>query len=256
MASRSTSASRSARCRRASVVGFVDVPGHVRFVKNMLAGVGAVDVALLVVAANEGWMPQTEEHVQILELLGIAHGVVALTKADLVDDETLELAAARDRTTGSTGRSSSSTPPTGRGVDEVATALDDVLRRRTGTARRQPAATLGRSVFAAKGSRHRRDGHADRRLDRSRRRRRWSNPAAAAHACGGSSRTTSGSTASTGHARRVQPRWCRPRRSRRGDAVVRAEQWAVVSVVDVALRAVPGHELAQARPRRRARRLG
>ncbi len=50
------------------VVGFVDVPGHVRFVKNMLAGVGAVDVALLVVAANEGWMPQTEEHVQILDL--------------------------------------------------------------------------------------------------------------------------------------------------------------------------------------------
>src|SRR5256886_12452796 len=48
------------------VVGFVDVPGHVRFVKNMLAGVGAVDVALLVVAANEGWMPQTEEHTQIL----------------------------------------------------------------------------------------------------------------------------------------------------------------------------------------------
>ena len=73
-------------------VGFVDVPGHVRFVKNMLAGVGAVDVALLVVAANEGWMPQTEEHLRILELLDVRHGVVALTKADLVDAETLELA--------------------------------------------------------------------------------------------------------------------------------------------------------------------
>src|SRR3981081_3806758 len=70
-------------------IGFVDVPGHVRFVKNMLAGVGAVDVALLVVAANEGWMPQTEEHAPILDLLGARPGVVALTKASLVDDERL-----------------------------------------------------------------------------------------------------------------------------------------------------------------------
>ena len=97
------------------MVGFVDVPGHVRFVKNMLAGVGAVDVAMLVVAANEGWMPQTEEHVAILDLLGIRHGVVALTKADVVDDETLELRAARAEPSASTprrcrpGRSSSST---------------------------------------------------------------------------------------------------------------------------------------------------
>ena len=73
-------------------VGFVDVPGHVRFVKNMLAGAGAVDVALLVVAADEGWMPQTEEHVQILDLLDVRHGLVALTKADLVDDETTTIA--------------------------------------------------------------------------------------------------------------------------------------------------------------------
>jgi selenocysteine-specific elongation factor len=73
------------------VVGFVDVPGHVRFVKNMLAGVGAVDVALLVVAANEGWMPQTEEHMHILDLLDVRHGMVALTKAALVDDDTLDI---------------------------------------------------------------------------------------------------------------------------------------------------------------------
>src|SRR5437773_7402706 len=73
------------------VVGFVDVPGHVRFVKNMLAGVGAVDVAVLVVAANEGWMPQTEEHMQILDLLDVRHGLVALTKAALVDDDTLDV---------------------------------------------------------------------------------------------------------------------------------------------------------------------
>jgi selenocysteine-specific elongation factor len=73
------------------VVGFVDVPGHVRFVKNMLAGAGAVDVALLVVAANEGWMPQTEEHMHILELLDVRHGMVALTKAALVDADTLDI---------------------------------------------------------------------------------------------------------------------------------------------------------------------
>ena len=66
-------------------VGFVDVPGHERFIKNMLAGVGALDVALLVVAADEGWMPQTEEHFSVLDLLEINHGVIALSRIDLVD---------------------------------------------------------------------------------------------------------------------------------------------------------------------------
>ena len=73
-------------------VGFVDVPGHTRFIKNMLAGVGAVDVAMLVVAANEGWKPQSEEHLRILDLLGVRHGIVVVTKSTLVDDETLEIA--------------------------------------------------------------------------------------------------------------------------------------------------------------------
>ena len=77
--------------RASSAVGFVDVPGHERFVKNMLAGVGAVDVAMFVVAAGEGWKPQSEEHFRILELLGVRHGVVAITKADTVDAELLEL---------------------------------------------------------------------------------------------------------------------------------------------------------------------
>ena len=67
-------------------VGIVDVPGHEDFVKNMVAGVGAADVALLVVAANEGWMPQTEEHLQIVEYLGARSGVIVLSKADLVPD--------------------------------------------------------------------------------------------------------------------------------------------------------------------------
>ncbi|MCA1646753.1 MAG: selenocysteine-specific translation elongation factor [Chloroflexi bacterium] len=75
-------------------VSIVDVPGHERFIHNMLAGVGGIDIALLVVAADEGVMPQTREHVAILDLLGIANGVVALTKRDLVDEEWLELVQA------------------------------------------------------------------------------------------------------------------------------------------------------------------
>jgi selenocysteine-specific elongation factor len=72
-------------------VSIVDVPGHESFIKNMLAGVGGIDAALLVVAADEGVMPQTREHLAILDLLGVRNGVVALTKADLVDEEWLEL---------------------------------------------------------------------------------------------------------------------------------------------------------------------
>lgn len=73
-------------------VSFVDVPGHVRFLRNMLAGVGGVDACLFVVAATEGWKPQSEEHLRILELLGLRHGVIAMTKRDLVDDEWVEIA--------------------------------------------------------------------------------------------------------------------------------------------------------------------
>src|ERR1700730_18323622 len=75
-------------------VSIADVPGHERFIKNMLAGVGGIDLALLVVAADEGVMPQTREHVAILDLLGIRRGVVAVTKSDLVDQEWLSLVTA------------------------------------------------------------------------------------------------------------------------------------------------------------------
>ena len=73
-------------------VGFVDVPGHERFIKNMLAGVGTIDCALLVIAADSGWMPQTEEHAAVLDLLDTRIGVVALTRIDLVDEDTIEIA--------------------------------------------------------------------------------------------------------------------------------------------------------------------
>jgi selenocysteine-specific elongation factor len=74
-----------------SEVGIVDVPGHERFVKNMVAGVGGIDAVVFVVAADDGWMPQSEEHLQILDMLKIQTGIVAITKIDLVDPEWLEL---------------------------------------------------------------------------------------------------------------------------------------------------------------------
>lgn len=73
-------------------LSFIDVPGHIRFLRNMLSGVGAVDGCLFVVSAVEGWKPQSEEHLRILNLLGLTRGVVALTKIDQVDDDLFELA--------------------------------------------------------------------------------------------------------------------------------------------------------------------
>lgn len=72
-------------------VGFVDVPGHERFVKNMLAGVHGIDAVALIIAADEGVMPQTREHFDICRLLGVAHGLIVITKTDLVEEEMLSL---------------------------------------------------------------------------------------------------------------------------------------------------------------------
>ncbi len=72
-------------------IGFVDVPGHERFIKNMLAGVGGIDAVILVVAADESVMPQTREHLEICELLNVSAGIVAISKIDLVEPELLEL---------------------------------------------------------------------------------------------------------------------------------------------------------------------
>ncbi|MDP2960039.1 MAG: selenocysteine-specific translation elongation factor, partial [candidate division Zixibacteria bacterium] len=72
-------------------LGIVDVPGHERFVKNMIAGVGGIDAALLIIAADDGWMPQTQEHLEILELLGVKEGIVVINKIDLVKEDWLNL---------------------------------------------------------------------------------------------------------------------------------------------------------------------
>ncbi len=79
---------------RGTEVSFVDVPGHERYLKNMLAGIEAIDVALFVVAADEGWKPQSEEHLAVLDLLDVDRAVVALTKTDTVDTDLVELASA------------------------------------------------------------------------------------------------------------------------------------------------------------------
>lgn len=73
-------------------MAIIDVPGHIRFLKNMLAGVGAVDASLFVVAATEGWKPQSEEHLRILQLMGANHGLIAMTKVGIADDDLIELA--------------------------------------------------------------------------------------------------------------------------------------------------------------------
>lgn len=114
-------------------VGIVDVPGHIDFIKNMLAGVGGVDAALLVVAADEGVMPQTEEHLAILDLLEVSRGVVALTKIDLVDEtEWLELVQEEiQETLAKTSLADSPIVPvsaqTGEGIPALLETLEAVL---------------------------------------------------------------------------------------------------------------------------------
>jgi selenocysteine-specific elongation factor len=114
-------------------LGIVDVPGHERFVKNMLAGAGGIDLVLLVIAADEGVMPQTTEHLNIVELLGVSRGVIAITKSDLVDEEWIDLVKS------DVGKLIGSTPlgnapvvtvssRTGEGMEDLKVALSDVAR--------------------------------------------------------------------------------------------------------------------------------
>jgi selenocysteine-specific elongation factor len=111
-------------------LGIVDVPGHEDFVKNMVAGVGSIDLALLVVAADDGWMPQTEEHLQILTYLGVSRAVVALTKIDLAENENRAQAGIREKLQ-NTPFANAPIIPTSvinrRGLHELKTALANVL---------------------------------------------------------------------------------------------------------------------------------
>ncbi len=113
-------------------VSIVDVPGHERFIKNMLAGIGGIDAALLIIAADEGVMPQTLEHLHILDLLEVEHGIVVLTKIDMVDDEWLGLMQeeVRDRLAGTVFADAPIVPVSARhrrGLDDLSNTLDQML---------------------------------------------------------------------------------------------------------------------------------
>src|SRR5581483_4201886 len=126
-------------------IGIVDVPGHARFVRNMLAGVHGLDAVVLVVAADEGVRPQTREHLEIIDLLEVTRGVVALTKVDLVDGEWIEMvsaevAAALEDTSLRGARIVPVSAVARTGLDDLVLALDEVLvdgegRRDAGRAR-------------------------------------------------------------------------------------------------------------------------
>ncbi len=138
-------------------VGFVDVPGHERFVRTMLAGVGPVRLVLFVVAADEGWKPQSEEHLAIVDLLGVDGAVVAVTKRDLVDD-----ARVRDVTTGIVARLRGTalerapvlacSAATGEGIDELVAALDEIVNAAPEPERDRRARLFVDRVFAVAGA--------------------------------------------------------------------------------------------------------
>jgi len=128
-------------------VGIVDVPGHERFVRNMLAGVGGIDLALLIVAANEGIMPQTREHLAIVDLLEIGRGIVVITKKDLVDEELLTLVRMEAEELVSTTALSGApavavSALTGEGLPELVAAIDELLNAT------EPRRDLGRPRLA------------------------------------------------------------------------------------------------------------
>src|SRR4051812_18664784 len=132
-------------------VSVVDVPGHERFVRTMVAGATGIDLFLLVIDAAEGARPQTFEHLAILRLLGIGAGVVAVTKADAVDDETLELALEEAHELVPEAEAVAVSAKTGAGLDELRAALS----RAADAARHAPATSATRlwvdRVFTLRG---------------------------------------------------------------------------------------------------------
>jgi selenocysteine-specific elongation factor len=136
--------------------GIVDVPGHERFVKNMLAGVGGIDLVLIVIAADEGVMPQTREHLAIVRLLGIPRGIVVLTKRDLVEPAWAEMVA-RDARALLAGTALAEAPVvefsavTGEGTSELLAALDRQLASLANRPLDEPARLPVDRVFTVEG---------------------------------------------------------------------------------------------------------
>ena len=114
-------------------IGVIDVPGHERFVRNMVAGATGINVAVLVVAADDGVMPQTREHLEIMDLLGIPTGLIALTKIDIVDEDLVELAKLDiEESVAGTFLEGAPVIPvsseTGEGIEELRQAILDTCR--------------------------------------------------------------------------------------------------------------------------------
>ena len=149
-------------------LSLVDVPGHERFVRTMVAGATGIDLFLLVIDAAEGARPQTHEHLAILRLLGVERGVVAVTKADAVDAETVELAVAEAHELAPAVEVVAVSAKTGAGLDELRAAL---ARAAVQTERDDaPTRLYVDRVFTLRGNRDRRDRHALVRANRRRRR--------------------------------------------------------------------------------------
>lgn len=137
-----------------NVVAFVDVPGHERFVPNMLAGVGPVPAALLVVAADEGWMPQSAEHLAALDALGVSHGLLVVTRCDLadpgpaIDEARVQLASTSLARVEAVAVSAAS----GAGVDALRLALDRMTAGLPGSDHSAPVRLWVDRVFSVRGA--------------------------------------------------------------------------------------------------------
>jgi selenocysteine-specific elongation factor len=132
-------------------LSIIDVPGHERFVRTMVAGASGIDLFLLVIDAGEGARPQTHEHLAILRLLGIEHGVVALTKSDAVDEETLELARVEAEELVPGAPVVATSARTGAGLDELRAALAEVAARVGRPAADEPARLHVDRAFTLRG---------------------------------------------------------------------------------------------------------
>lgn len=136
--------------------GIVDVPGHERLIKNMLAGATGIDVVLMVVAADEGFMPQTQEHLEILQLLGIKRGIVVLTKCDLVDQDWLQVVKAdtAERVAGTfleDAPVSCVSASTGQGIEELKVLIGKMVEQVGDSRKLLPARLPVDRVFSVKG---------------------------------------------------------------------------------------------------------
>src|SRR5438034_1480411 len=132
-------------------LSLVDVPGHERFVRTMIAGATGIDLFLLVIDAAEGARPQTYEHLAVLRLLGVEHGVVAVTKADAVDEETLELALEEARELVPLAEVVPVSAKTGAGLDELRAAIGRVAEGVEGARRDRPTRLYVDRSFSLRG---------------------------------------------------------------------------------------------------------